>query len=175
MNNEKYYNYYVETLTNTLTDAIMRNVSLQASVRVSEESIKEYERTIELLDAEIGNIKNQQEEERKNRQISDNTVITDLRNQLSVMNNELNDLKSSKVDYDNSKHQLQHLDTFRNELVKSRKENEELKKQYESTIEELNKKIDYLQLSPAKRKKLEEQNNTTEINNKELIKDGGTF
>ena len=57
MDNQNYYNYYVETLTSTMTDAVLRNVSLQASVRVGEDNIKEYEKTIELLDAEIGKLK----------------------------------------------------------------------------------------------------------------------
>ena len=75
-----------------------------------------------------------------------------------------------KSEYENVKHQVQHIDTFRNELLKAQKENELLKSE-----------IEYLKLPPAKRKKLDEhsiQKNTTKvpvINNKEQTRDGGTF
>ena len=41
MGNEKYINYYIETLTSTLTDCVVRNVSLQANARVSDDVIGE--------------------------------------------------------------------------------------------------------------------------------------
>lgn len=100
MNNEKYVNYYIETLTNTLTDVIIRNVSLQSSNKLQEDTIKEYEKTVEVLDAEIGRI-----------------------------NDELNTIKNMKQEYENVKNKVQHIDSFKNELLKSRKENEELKEQ----------------------------------------------
>ena len=46
MGNEKYLNYYVEILTNTLTDAVIRNVSLQANARISEDVINDKEKRI---------------------------------------------------------------------------------------------------------------------------------
>jgi len=168
-NENNYYNYYVETLTNTMTDAILRNVSLQASVRVGEESVKEYEKTFELLDAEIGNLKQQLEAERKERNTSENSRLRDLENQVSELNSELNVLRNMKKEVEDNKHQLQHVETFRKELLLSRKENEELKKE-----------IEYLKLTPAKRKKIDELNSkqyvpTPEINTEEPIKDGGSF
>ena len=175
MSNENYFNHYVETLTSTMTDAIVRNVSLQASVKVAEESIKEYVKTLELMDAEIGRLNEQLESERQSRSISDNSRITELQNQVKGLDAELNDIRSMKSEYENVKHQVQHVDTFRNELLKSRKENEELKIDYENKIKELNDKIDYLQLTPAKRKKLDELSKVDQINNKEQIRDGGSF
>jgi len=114
------------------------------------------------------------------------------------------------------KHQVQHVDTFRNELSKTREEfdrskNEyenkinDLKNNYENTIKELKNgnenairdlknghenvikeltdKIDYLQLTPAKRKKLDDDKvsvtpieNTLEVFTKsDITKDGGSF
>ena len=35
MGNEKYLNYYVEVLTNTMTDAVVRNISLQANAKIT--------------------------------------------------------------------------------------------------------------------------------------------
>lgn len=168
MNNQNYYNHYVDTLTKTMTDAIIRNVSLQASVKVGEESIQEYEKTLELLDAEIGNLKQQLESERKERNTSENSRIRDLENQVSNLNVELNVLRSMKQEVEDNKHQLQHIDTFRKELLLSREENEILKKE-----------IQYLKLTPAKRKKVDEltiqQDTTSEINIKDQTKDGGSF
>ena len=84
--------------------------------------------------------------------------------------NELNNLKS----------QSQHVETFRNELIKSREENESLKNEYEEKIKELNDTIDFLNLSPSKRKKAEESKKKAdsgeEINTEDTpIKDGGNF
>ena len=147
MDNQNYYNYYIDTLTNSFTDAIMRNISLQASVKLGEDAIKEYESNLEILDAEIGRLRE-----------------------------EITNLQNSKADYENTKHQVQHIDTFRNELIQARKENEDLRKHYEKEIKTLNDKIDYLQLTPAKRKKIDSLNvSTDEINNKDSIRDGGSF
>ena len=147
MDNQNYYNYYIDTLTNSFTDAIMRNISLQASVKLGEDAIKEYESNLEILDAEIGRLRE-----------------------------EITNLQNSKSDYENTKHQVQHIDTFRNELIQARKENEDLRNHYESEIKTLNDKIDYLQLTPAKRKKIDSLNvSTDEINNKDSIRDGGSF
>lgn len=147
MENQNYYNYYIDTLTNTFTDAIMRNISLQASVKLSEDAIKEYESNLEMLDAEIGRLRE-----------------------------EITNLQNAKSDYENTKHQVQHIDTFRNELIQARKENEDLKKYYENEINILNDRIDYLQLTPAKRKKVDKLNvSNDEINTKDSIRDGGSF
>ena len=165
MENQNYYNYYVETLTNTMTDAVLRNVSLQASVKIGEDTIKEYEKTVELLDAEIGSLNQQLESERNLRNQQENNKISELKNQVASLNSELNEIRNLKTEYENVKHQVQHVDTFRNELLKARKENEELKN-----------RIEYLQLTPAKRKKIDEINsNKDAINTKDAIKDGGTF
>lgn len=166
MNNEKYFNYYVESLTNTMTDAVVRNVSLQTSVKIAEEDVKELNHVVELMDAEIGKLKEQLESEKNARNNSENSRIKDLENQVNNLNSELNSVRAMKSEYENVKHQVQHVDTFRNELLKSREENEELKKQ-----------IEYLRLTPAKRKKIDELNSAKvgEINIKDQIKDGGTF
>ena len=161
MSENNYYNYYVETLTNTMTDAIIRNVSLQASVKVNEELIKEYDETIQLLDAEIGKLNEQLENEREVRNQSENSRIQFLDSEVSRLNSELNEIRNLKSEYDNIKHQVQHIETFKRELALSREENKKLQKE-----------IEYLQLTPAKRKKIDEQNTINQVEN---TKDGGTF
>ena len=60
-----------------------------------------------------------------------------------------------KNEYENVKHQVQHVDTFRNELLKEREEHQKTRDAHQVEIDTLNKKIDYLQLTPAKRKKVD--------------------
>ena len=58
MGNEKYLNYYIETLTSTVTDCVIRNVSMQANAKVTDEVIKEQGEKIESLlesNAELSN------------------------------------------------------------------------------------------------------------------------
>lgn len=127
MNNEKYVNYYVEILTNTLTDAVIRNVSLQANAKINEDVIKDQAELIEKLKSLENNV-----QEHLN-------TINSLKNEIDTLNN-------FKFENENIKSQLQHIDTFRNELLKCREETLNLKKHNE-----------YLQLTPAKRKKIDEQ------------------
>ena len=49
MGNEKYLNYYIETLTSTVTDCVIRNVSMQANAKVTDEVIKEQSEKIDAL------------------------------------------------------------------------------------------------------------------------------
>ena len=172
MENPNYYNYYVETLTNTMTDAIIRNVSLQASVKMNEDLSKDYDKNLEILDAEIGKLKEELDNEKSSRNSSENSTISDLRNQINSLNNELNEIRHLRSEYEDVKHQVNHVETFRNELAKSRKENEDLKKEHELKIKVLNEKIDYLQLTPAKRKKYDDAKSQGNSIN---IRDGASF
>ena len=74
-------------------------------------SIKEYEKTVEALDAEIG---------RLNQSGSDR--IVELESEVSRLNDELNSIRNLKYEYESVKSKAQHIDTFRSELEKSRKE-----------------------------------------------------
>lgn len=151
MANENYYNHYIDVLTNTMTDAIIRNVSLQASVRVGEETIKELNKTIELMDAEIGQIRE-----------GETARISNLENEISQLNGELAELRKSKSEYENVRTQAQHVNTFKSELLKARDE-----------ITKLNEQIEYLQLPPAKRKKIDDSKSKTSA--EEPVEDGGIF
>jgi small-conductance mechanosensitive channel len=213
MGNEKYLNYYVEILTNTLTDAVIRNVSLQANARVTEDVIKDQIKRNEDLVNQINNLNtdsidkvnnlNDEIKELKNyNQQSENSIINDLNNKvkghldtINNLTNQLAELNKMKGEYENIKHQATHVDTFRNELLKEREEHQKTCNDYENNIcdlnnsfqlqiKELNEKIEYLQLTPAKRKKLEDKKNkVVEVLGEssvlplvdETIKDGGSF
>ena len=201
MGNEKFVNYYIEGLITTLNDCLIRNISLQANDRISKEIIEEHTKKVEGLDGTINALKVDLESAKKQQNDSDNqryqnleNSIKDHVNTINTLNQEISQLKTMKTEYENVKHQVQHVDTFRTELTKTREElnnvrvdNEkiiaDLTSSYELKIKELNDKIDYLQLTPAKRKKVEEvKKEVTETptldvfsNSEDTLKDGGSF
>jgi DNA repair exonuclease SbcCD ATPase subunit len=173
MGNEKYLNYYVEILSGTMTDAVIRNVSLQANARVTDEVLKDQVKRNEDLIQQVDNLNGQIEELRLTHEQFENQRIADLENKneshlnrIDNLEKQLNDLNIIRNEYDNVKNQVSHLESFRNELVKVREENKTLQqtnndtisklvKEHELIIKKLNEKIDYLQLTPAKRKKVD--------------------
>jgi chromosome segregation ATPase len=169
MDNAEYVNHYVEIMTNTMTDAVVRNVSLQAQLKINEKVINELQTALNDL----------QQTAQDN---TDNGIarIKELEDEISKLKSEIQSLSNMKSEYENVKHQVQHVDTFRKELISARKETEEVRLQYQEIIDGLNKKIEYLQMTPAKRKKFDEQNapvvapTQLPITDSE-IKDGGKF
>lgn len=179
MSGENYINHYVEILTGTMTDAVIRNISLQANAKISEEIITELNRQIQGLKSSLEGYENGQSTQIEGLNNSINEHLATI----SKLNNEIVNLNTMRGEYENIKHQVQHIDTFRNELVKSRDEQKKVCEQYESRISELNDKIEYLQLTPAKRKKIDDEkaklaepmmNGVLPIM-QEPIKDGGSF
>lgn len=172
MGNENYLNYYVEILTGTMTDAVIRNISLQANARVTEQVVTEQAKTIDGLKAEIERFKS----EKENLSKGQNDTISNL-------NNQLTDYNRMKSEYDNIKHQVTHVDTFRSELIKERENHQKTRNEYELKIEELKNQIEYLQLTPAKRKKIDEEKNKqvevietpSALPLDDTTKDGGSF
>lgn len=201
MSQEKYVEYYVDILTKTMQDSIIKNVSLQANLKITENAIKELQEKIVELTSIVDSTKKELESTRAVKNASDNTRIQQLQSEINVhintintLRGQINDLSMVKSEYESVKHQLQHMETFRNELSKTREELqnvhaknkseiESLKKQHEETIKELNEQIDYLKLTPAKRKKIDETKSAQVrgveleelVITDELIKDGGSF
>lgn len=201
MGNEKFVNYYIEGLITTLNDCLIRNISLQANERISKEAIEEHTKRVEGLNGTIDTLKADLEKAKSDKLDADNTryqnlenSIKDHLNTINTLNQEISQLKTMKSEYENVKHQVQHVDTFRTELTKTREELNNVRNDYEKRIadltsshelqiKELNDKIDYLQLTPAKRKKIEEvKKEVTETptidvfsNSEDTLKDGGSF
>jgi chromosome segregation ATPase len=224
MGNEKYLNYYVEILTSTLTDCVVRNVSMQANAKISEDVIEDQSEKIEKLSVALKELEDVNRKLREGQTANENNIITDLKNklaekdrELTVSSNLVNELNTKYRDYDSVKNQVSHVDTFKAELIRAReeiartrnenqanidnltkkyeeekanllKQNAEEKANLEKQIAELDAKIDYLQLSPAKRKKIDELNKgpsivsvmqydniSTATVDDNSIKDGGTF
>lgn len=212
MGNEKFVNYYIENLIATMNDCLIRNISLQVNERISKESIEDQAKVIEDLKDTIGSLQKENQSIQDNKLVSDQEKYQNLENSIKEhldtikgLNERITEADKLKNEYENVKHQVQHVDTFRNELSKTREEfdksknnyenkikqlsNEhenklkELTGNYENTIKELTDKIDYLQLTPAKRKKLDDDKvnvtpieNTLEVFTKsDITKDGGSF
>ena len=170
MENEKYLNHYVEILTSTMTDVIVRNISMQANARVTEDVVNEQAKRIEELSINVANTNAENDSE-----------IKKLNTTINQLNGELDDLRRQRGEFEAVKSQAQHVDTFRNELVKEREEHKKTRDNYDNIIKELNDKIEYLQLTPAKRKKIDEANKPKETvemviqSSEDIVKDGGSF
>ena len=183
---EKYVNYYIELLTNTMQDAVLRNVSLQTNLKISDEAIGELNQKVEELENIVESLRN----ETTNSQQSANEVINNTIKEkdrivreisedkdkiIDELRKEINTLNGMKHEYENVRHQVQHVDTFRNELIKERDEHQKTRDDYESKIKSLNEQIEYLQLTPAKRKKIEESKSAMVSTIINPIEDGGSF
>lgn len=218
MNNDKFLNVYIDILQKTLNDWLLQNVSLQANAKVSEDIIKEQLEQIENLNGMVAELSNatdtareQLESEYNSRSQSDKAKIENLENAVRDHLGTIANLNALKGEYENVKHQVQHVDTFRNELLKEREDHQktrrelenkiseltaknssdldEVKQEYETQIKELSDQIDYLQLTPAKRKKIDEEKakllsptdspivaeTETEPKPNKEVEDGGTF
>ena len=229
MGNDKYINYYIETLTATMTDCVIRNVSMQANAKITDEVVKEQVEKIDVLTKSNDELKQVIEELKQNINKADNETIQNLKvkvaeSELNVSNltNQLSELNTKYRDYDSVRNQATHVDTFKSELIRAREEtnktrgeleikinslisenngkiealngqhennislliqkHETEKSAFNSKVEELVSKIEYLQLPPAKRKKIDELNKETTptvltdlVGVDGVIKDGGTF
>jgi uncharacterized phage infection (PIP) family protein YhgE len=222
MGNEKYLNYYIETLTSTMTDCVVRNVSMQANAKVTDEVIKEQSEKIEELTKSNADLQKSVQDLKNINTSNESAVVQDLKNKLVEsekttisLRNEINELTTKYRDYDSVKNQSIHVETFKSELIKAREETNRvrteletkvnslvsenagkisalteqhdkdiarLNEKHDKKVKELTDKIDYLQLPPAKRKKIDELNKQIEpemvIDSGEsnsTIKDGGSF
>jgi hypothetical protein len=222
MGNEKYLNYYIETLTSTVTDCVIRNVSMQANAKVTDEVIKEQSEKIDALTKSNADLQKSVQDLKNVNTSNESAVVQDLKNKLvesekqtTKLGNDLNELTTKYRDYDSVKNQSIHVETFKAELIRAREEANKvrteleakvnslvsenagkisalteqhdkdiarLNEKHDKKVKELTDKIDYLQLPPAKRKKIDELNKQIEpeiiIDSGELsspIKDGGSF
>lgn len=195
--NDKYLNYYIETLTSTLSDCVVRNVSMQANARISTEVIEELQQKIEELQNVLVTTKD-----------SSNTLNSQYSEEIKKLTAEITELRAIRNQYENVKSEAAHVETFRNELVKEREahqatrndlqvkvnnitndfnnrinklnsdHNDKLNKvalKHKDEIESLNDRIAYLEMSPAKRKKFDMMNAKPETVEEETNKDGGVF
>lgn len=184
MNNDKFVNYYMELLTSSFHDALGKNLVFQVQSRIAGEEL-------DAMKTQIDNYQNVVEEYKK---IEANVEKTSI--ELGVKDEQINKLTSER---DAAKNEASHIDTFRNELVLARSQihdkqkeidqikhdfvqkeqvmiNEsnkvisDIRSEYESKIKLLEQKIEYLQMTPAKRKKFDADNSAQYVTT-----DAGSF
>jgi chromosome segregation ATPase len=180
---EKYVNYYIELLTNTMQDAVLRNVSLQTNLKISDEAIGELNQKVEELENIVENLRNETTNSQQNASNEVKKISEDKDKIINDLRNKINNLSAMQNEYENIKHQVQHVDTFRNELNKERNEHQKTRDVYELKLKELQDQIEYLQLPPAKRKKIESSKNIVVetptllniLTKTDITEDGGTF
>lgn len=230
MGNEKYLNYYIETLTATMTDCVIRNVSMQANAKITDEVVKEQTEQIEALVKLNGELQEAVQNLKQTNATNENNAIQELKNKLveseglvAKHRQEYDELINKFRDYESVKNQATHVETFKGELIRAREETNRVRTELETRINsisaetngkisgineeneknvrlliqkhetekgnlnnkiaELTEKIEYLQLPPAKRKKIEGQlNKEVEpatiiglVGTDGVLKDGGTF
>jgi chromosome segregation ATPase len=229
MGNEKYLNYYIETLTSTMTDCVIRNVSMQANAKITDEVVKEQTEKIDALVKLNSELQETIQNLKQTNITNENNAIQDLKNKLAESENlvakqkqDYEELTTKFRDYDSVKNQATHVETFKSELIRAREETNKVRTELENRINSINaetngkisgineeneknvklliqkheteksnlnnqiseliEKIEYLQLPPAKRKKIDELNKevvpttiTGLIGTNGPIKDGGTF
>ena len=120
MSQEKYVNHYIEILTTTLQDAIVRNISMQANAKVTEETFQQFV-------SDNKGLKEQLASQREKEIVK----VDELNAQIIALVNRIDIFKSERSDVESMRHQLQHLETFKNQLALTQKENLDLKKQLE--------------------------------------------
>lgn len=167
--NEKYFNVYVEVLSQTLQQQVLSNISLQTKSKLNDDVLKEYQNEVGILQQQIEkiNVVSLEKETELKTQIEKlkadsiatqsekdrlkNEEINNLKNQIQTLHLEINRLNVFKTENEKMKSQLVHIETYRNDILKT----QEIVKQKDVAIKELNEQIEYLKLTPAKRKKID--------------------
>lgn len=123
MGNDKYVNYYIETLTATMTDCVIRNVSMQANAKVVDEVVQEQTKTIEELRNNVAELMD-----------GNKTLVYQLQKENENLKNEVNELKVIRNQYENVKSEAAHVETFRNQLLKEREAHQKTASDFQTKI-----------------------------------------
>jgi len=168
MNQEKFVNSYIELLTATITESIQKNLVLQTQKKIAEQELNDANESLKQFD-------NKTKQELTVKQNEINT----LRHQLSEMEKQrdVSVAESSEI-----KKNVEHVATFKNELVKERKLNENLAAKINELEIELEEKIKIIEsLSTENPKNLKPEFESKKIGKKNPPKkittteDAGSF
>jgi chromosome segregation ATPase len=144
MNQEKFISSYIDLLNSTLTEAIQKNLTILAQKNVIEQELNEVKSTVNNESKSLKDVLQQRDKE-----INDlKNQLNDARRQKDAATGETNELKKN----------VQHIETFKSELVKSRNEINrlnELLQDKDKIIDSLNR--DILVLIDKQNKKEEEK------------------
>ena len=190
--NDKYQQYYNQLLTGTLTETLLKGISYQANIKLANEIIAEQEKSIQTLQESETTLKDELTAVKTSKLSSENSKISTLESTVSKLQADLYEMNKLKAEYENVKHQVQHLDTYRNEIVKA---NEKIKNMqddhskvvsnFELKIKSLNDEINVLKTpAPAKKSKVKKTTEVVTTSKAKIIKqnlpglivkDGGSF
>ena len=186
---QKYQQHYNKILNGTLTDTIMKSISYQANIQLANDIIAEQEKVI----GELKNNENTSKKELQDRISNLENVGKNNQSTISKLQTDLYEANKLKSEYENVKHQVQHLNTFKNDLIKSReeiknlqidhqKQVDELKNDYEDKIAKLTLTIESLKTPTTSKKKAVKVTKAPSVKKApiktievEEIKDGGIF
>ena len=179
----KYQQHYTQILNGTLTDTILKSISLQANIKLANEIIAEQDETISGLKDEVEKLKDEKtlsENDRITTLESNLKTLTESNSRLSVEVNNVNRLKS---ELESLRSQAVNAETFRNELIKERESHQKTKDNYSSQIDELKKQIEILEAPPKKKKNVKSATKVVgethqveqQPNSDNTIRDGGSF
>ena len=190
MQDERFFNYYVELLTSTLHDAIGKNLVFQTQAKIAKEDLDSVSQSAETLSLKLEEYKGLEE-----------TVEKTVQEKSAELNTRLQEINSLVQERDAAKNEASHVQAFRNELISAkqliqRKEleinrlviekqqiAEIVRQEQELKIKELEEKIQYLQLTPAQKKKYDaaKQPAAPQVNPPDVVpdnvisRDGGSF
>ena len=158
MNNDKFFNHYVEILNSTLQEAIGKNIIFQAQAKVSGEELESLITQNEELSKKLEEYRNSQQN------IESTSHI----------------LKQREQEIETLKNDASHIETFRNQLISTKKQlddkNSEINniiKEKDFIINQLQEQIEYLQMTPAQKRKFDINKNKQEFSLES--NDGGNF
>lgn len=200
MSQEKYVKHYSEILNSTLNEQIIRNISMQANLKMAEEIMQEQGKKIDELvgaNGQLGKALQDAQKSLEELQSSKSTnsdLLRNLQNRVSEqqttinrLNTENNNLIRIKNEFENLKSQSSNVDTFRNELIRERESHQQTRVELETKIDELTAQLATLQ-APPKRKKTKKETEQVEIQvlayaesdepdtmTEQIVKDGGSF
>jgi chromosome segregation ATPase len=162
-----------------------RNENQNSRIQVLEDEVATHLKTI----ADLDNIKNQYENVKHQIQQLDGlrNELSATQEQLNKTRKELEETKNSKVGEESLKEQIKklQLENTNSQNIITQKNGiiEKINVEKDKAVAELKEKIEYLQLTPAKRKKLDEdkvkeistESNSNLFVSNPLVEDGGSF
>lgn len=172
MSQDRFYNYYVETLNSTLQDAVGKNLVFQTQARIAKEDQEQLNATINELVAKLEEY---------------SSIEESVSSQKDLLNLKDMEIQNITRERDHARSEASHIETFRSELVSARQEiqqkNVEIQRlksglekelssakqesdkilrdcelKFQKEIKELKEKIDYLEMTPAQKRKFNAAN-----------------
>ena len=107
MDQDRFYNYYIETLNTTLQDAIGKNIVFQVQARIAKEDLDSLGNSIQNLNDKLEGY---------------GELEQNLNLQGEALNSKNLEIQNLVRERDHAKHEASHIETFRNELVAARQE-----------------------------------------------------